>query len=219
MGPLSKTKKNMKKYISILMLLMAAITSVNASAESRWGIVAGANINRFPAYQEGIYKLYDANNAVGGSLGVNGEIFFPGIGMGVDGSLIYNYTQAKLHLGQQEVWASQGIDVEKATMHTLEIPLNLKWRYIKMDGFENKLYPFLFAGPSINIMLGNSDGGSMKYTSTALGLHVGFGVEVMRRFQVSALHEWGITQSFKTKLLEDNAHKIHAWKIRATYFF
>ncbi|MGN0214599.1 MAG: porin family protein [Muribaculaceae bacterium] len=209
----------MKKYISILMLLMLAMTSVKASAESRWGIVAGANINHFTAYQSGIYKLYDVDNSVGGSLGVNGEIFFPGIGMGVDASMIYNFTQAKLHLGQQEVWASQGIGVEKVTLHMLEIPLNLKWRYIKMDGFENTLYPFIFAGPNINIILGHDDGGSMKYTTTSLGLHAGFGVEVLRRFQISASHEWGISQVFKTKLLDDNAHKIRTWHIRATYFF
>ena len=210
---------NMRKLISRLMIVMMAAVAVSASAESRWGIVAGANINEFPAYQRGIYKLYEAERTVGGSLGVNGEIFFPGIGMGVDASLIYNYTQAKLHLGEQKIWQLQGVDVEKATMHVLEIPLNLKYRYINLNGIENKIYPFLFAGPTINILLGHNDGGHLDYTTTSLGMHVGFGVELMRKFQISASHEWGLSQAFKTKLLDDNAHKLRTWHIRATYFF
>ena len=209
----------MKKVLSVIVMLMMASSAVTAMAESRWGIVAGANVNSFPAFQTGIYKLYEAENTVGGSVGVNGEIFFPGIGMGVDGSLIYNYTQAKLHLGEQKIWQSQGVDVEKPVMHVLEIPLNIKYRYINLNGIENKIYPFVFAGPNINILLAHSDGGHMEYTTTSLGLHVGFGVELMRKFQVSASHEWGLSQAFKTKLLDDNAHKLRTWHIRATYFF
>lgn len=209
----------MKKVLSVIAMLIVASSAVTAMAESRWGIVAGANVNSFPAYQTGIYKLYNADNTVGASVGINGEIFFPGIGMGVDGSLIYNYTQAKLHLGEQKIWQSQGVDVEKPTMHVLEIPLNVKYRYINLNGIENKIYPFVFAGPNINILLGHSDNGHMEYTTTSLGLHVGFGVEIMRKFQISASHEWGLSQAFKTKLLDDNAHKLRTWHIRATYFF
>ncbi|MGM9803344.1 MAG: outer membrane beta-barrel protein [Muribaculaceae bacterium] len=208
-----------RKLISIMIVLASVLMSGNVNAESRWGVVAGANINEFPAFQKGVYKLYDADRTVGGTIGINGEMFFPGIGMGVDASLLYNFTQAKLHLGEQPLWSQQGVDVEKMTMHVLEIPFNLKYRYINMNGFENKLYPFVFAGPNINIMLGNSDGGNMKYSSTVLGLHVGFGVELMRKFQISASHEWGVSQMFKTKLLDDNAHKMRTWHIRATYFF
>ena len=62
-------------------------------------------------------------------------------------------------------------------------------------------------------------GSNMKYTTTSLGMHVGFGVELMRKMQISVSHEWGLSQSFKTILLEDNAHKLRTWHIRYTYFF
>ena len=200
-------------------MMLSLVMAMTANAESRWGIVAGANINSFPAYQRGDYKLYDTGTSVGGTLGINGEIFFPGIGMGVDGSLLYDFTPATLQLGQREIWASQGIVEEKMKMHVLEIPLNLKYRYINLNGIENKIYPFVFGGPSINILLAHSDGGNMKYTTTSLGMHVGFGVELMRKMQISVSHEWGLSQSFKTILLEDNAHKLRTWHIRYTYFF
>ena len=209
----------MKRIFSIIVLLVAMATSFTMSAESRWGVVAGVNLNAFPAYQRGDYKLYDTNNTIGGTVGINGEIFFPGIGMGVDASLLYDFTPATLQLGQREIWASQGIGEEKIKMHILEIPLNLKYRYINLNGIENKIYPFVFGGPSINILLAHSDGGNMAYTTTSLGMHVGFGVELMRKFQISASHEWGLSQQFKTILLEDNAHKLRTWHIRCTYFF
>ncbi len=209
----------MKKIISLFIVLMSVVTAFNASAESRWGVVAGANVNMYPAYQRGEYKLYDADNTIGGTFGINGEIFFPGIGMGVDASILYNYADAKLHLGQREIWASQGVDTEHVKMHYLEIPLNVKYRYINLDGFENTLYPFIFAGPNVNFILKADDSGHMKYTTTSLGMHVGLGVELFRSFQVSASHEWGLSQMFKTKLLEDNAHKLRTWHIRCTYFF
>lgn len=209
----------MKRIFSIIVLLVAMATSITMSAESRWGVVAGVNLNAFPAYQRGDYKLYDTSNTIGGTVGINGEIFFPGIGMGVDASLLYDFTPATLQLGQREIWASQGIGEEKIKMHILEIPLNLKYRYINLNGIENKIYPFVFGGPSINILLAHSDGGNMAYTTTSLGMHVGFGVELMRKFQISASHEWGLSQQFKTILLEDNAHKLRTWHIRCTYFF
>lgn len=209
----------MKRIFSIIVLLVAMATSITMSAESRWGVVAGVNVNAFPAYQRGDYKLYDTSNTIGGTVGINGEIFFPGIGMGVDASLLYDFTPATLQLGQREIWASQGIGEEKIKMHILEIPLNLKYRYINLNGIENKIYPFVFGGPSINFLLAHSDGGNMAYTTTSLGMHVGFGVELMRKFQISASHEWGLSQQFKTILLEDNAHKLRTWHIRCTYFF
>lgn len=209
----------MKRIFSIIVLLVAIATSFTMSAESRWGVVAGVNVNAFPAYQRGDYKLYDTSNTIGGTVGINGEIFFPGIGMGVDASLLYDFTPATLQLGQREIWASQGIGEEKIKMHILEIPLNLKYRYINLNGIENKIYPFVFGGPSINFLLAHSDGGNMAYTTTSLGMHVGFGVELMRKFQISASHEWGLSQQFKTILLEDNAHKLRTWHIRCTYFF
>lgn len=199
--------------------MLSAVAAFNASAESRWGVVAGLNLNNYPAYQRGIYKLYDADAKFGGTLGVNGEIFFSGVGLGMDISFLYDYTAATLNLGEREIWSSQGITNEDITMHVLEIPINLKYRYINLDGFENKAYPFVFAGPNFNVIMAHSDGGNMSYTTTSLGLHCGLGVELMRKMQISVSHEWGISQMFKTKLLEDNAHKIRAWRLRFTYFF
>lgn len=204
-----------------LTVAAAVACSVGLGAEQRWGVVAGVNLNNFPGYQRGDYRLYDVNtNSLGVTAGVTGEMMFPGIGFGVSASLLYDYVQASPHLGQCEAWHSMGVeDVQKATMHVLEIPLSLRYRYINLNGIENKIFPFVFGGPTVNVLLAGGSKEYYAYTGVSLGLHAGFGVELMRRVQVAAVHEWGLSQSFKTHLLEDNAHKMRSWHIRATYFF
>ena len=206
----------MKRIFSILVLLaIIAIAPSSASAKFRWGATAGVNINSLKFKQD----IVSIGSTIGYAAGIQGELMFPGIGFGVDFGIGYDQQGAKVNLGEKLIWSSLGYGNEQVYLHNIHIPIHLKFKYTRLNGIENKIYPFVFGGPSINILLAHSDGGNMAYTTTSLGMHVGFGVELMRKFQISASHEWGLSQQFKTILLEDNAHKLRTWHIRCTYFF
>ena len=77
------------------MLMMAVAGAFQAVAETRWGVTAGANYNQVHFNQSDIFK---SDHTVGGNLGLTGELMIPGIGFGVDGSILYSMRNGKLHM-------------------------------------------------------------------------------------------------------------------------
>ncbi len=51
-----------------------------ANAQMRWGASAGINVNSMKFKQD----LFQVSQGVGESLGVRGEMMFPGIGLGIE---------------------------------------------------------------------------------------------------------------------------------------
>jgi hypothetical protein len=50
-------------------------------------------------------------------------------------------------------------------------------------------------------------------------MELGFGFEIMRDWQVTAVRNWGLTYATKTRLLDDFSARNRSWSIRVTYFF
>ncbi len=204
----------MKKFI-IALLALAAVSTVPASAQFRRGFTAGVNYTdlRFK------YDLVDVSQTVGYTAGVTGEMMFPGIGFGIDLGLLYEKMGAKINLGQKTVWSSLGYGNENVMLHYIHIPVHLRFKWTRMNGFEEKLAPFIFGGPDFTILAGHSNASAFKCAGGELGLTAGAGVELFRRWQVSATYTWGMTYALKTKLLDDYSARNRAWTVRVTYLF
>ncbi|MBQ7942255.1 MAG: PorT family protein [Muribaculaceae bacterium] len=205
----------MKKILSVLMLCVAMLGASSAVAQSRWGVVAGANFSNLSFDQ----NLFTVDKGVGATVGVMGELMMPGIGFGFDASLLYSQKGAKLHMGERPVWGLDGYGKENCMLHYLEIPLHLRFKFKNLNGLENVVMPILFAGPEFSFLLGHSKIDAMKYAGGELGLDVGVGFEILRKVQLSASRCWGLSYALKTKVLDDFSAKNRAWKISVTYLF
>lgn len=156
---------------------------------------------------------------VGGNVGITGELMIPGIGFGVDGSLLYSMRNGKLHMGDKKVWSSVGLGTENCILHYIDIPLNLKFRYHNLNGIENTIMPLAFVGPTISVLAGhNNVGDQLSYGKLTVGLHAGIGVELFNKVQVNAGYQFSIGESLKTKLLDENGAKNRTWFVNLTYF-
>lgn len=159
--------------------------------------------------------------------GVTGELMFPGIGFGVDFSAIYAIQGAKLHLGDKEIWASDGFGNQRAYLHTLSIPLNVRFKWTRMNGIEDWVAPFVFGGPVFDFTFAHGGLKSklpdiddpMKYAVGAIGLQCGFGLEIRKRWQIQGSYVWGMTYAIKAVKLTDFSARERYWTVRATYFF
>ena len=65
-----------------------------------------------------------------------GELMFPGIGFGIDFGLQYQMHDSKIHFGEKEVWASDGIESPNVALHNIQIPINLRFKYTQLNGIE-----------------------------------------------------------------------------------
>ncbi len=205
----------MRKYILSLAVVAAIITTVGASAQFRYGPMLGMDITTMKFNQ----KLFTVDSSVGFSAGLATELMFPGIGFGVDAGIFYQQRGATLHLGEREVWASQGYGKERCYLHYIEVPVNLRFKWTRMNGLEDYVAPFVFGGPTFSILAARSDIKALKYPFGDVGLTAGFGVEICRDWQVSGSYTWGLMTAASTRLLDDFDAKNRTWNVRVVYFF
>lgn len=206
----------MKKFLSLAIIVASlAVAALPASAQFRYGPTVGMDFTSLKFKQ----NLFDVSQVAGATVGVQGEMMFPGIGFGVDIAALYTMKGAKLNLGQREVWSSDGYGLERSYLHYLEIPVNLRFKWTRMAGLEDYVAPYVYGGPSFGFLLGHNRIDALKYAGGDLGVQCGLGFEILHKYQIQAGYTWGMTYSLKTAKLEDLSARNRAWTVRLTYLF
>ncbi len=205
----------MRKIVLSLMAVVAVVCSIGASAQFRYGPMIGVDITNLKFRQ----SLINVDQSVGFSAGLVTELMFPGIGFGINSGIYYEQRGATLHLGEKYIWSSQGYGDERSYLHYIEIPVHLRFKWTRMNGFEDTLAPFIYGGPSFSILAGHSDVKALKYAGGEMGLTLGIGVEIKHNWQLTGSYTWGMVYAEKTKLLDDFSAKNRTWDIRVSYLF
>ena len=205
----------MKKIILFITTLLIATAAASGQTTSRWGITAGATINEVHFKQ---HDIVPSKRAVGPQLGVTGEMNFSGIGFGVEGSLLYSLKQGKVNYGERTVWESQGFGDEMVSMHYLDVPLHLKFKYNRLGGAESTIMPMVYVGPQFSFLMHGNHGNINKYSPVSVYLDMGLGCELMERVQLRGGYNFSIGQSFHTKMLDENVAKNRTWYFNVTWF-
>lgn len=205
----------MKKIILFITTLLIASATASGQTTSRWGITAGATINEVHFKQ---HDIVPSKRAVGPQLGVTGEMNFSGIGFGVEGSLLYTLKQGKVNYGERTVWESQGFGDEMVSMHYLDVPLHLKFKYNRLGGAESTIMPMVYVGPQFSFLMHGNHGNLNKYSPVSVYLDMGIGFELMERVQLRGGYNFSIGQSFHTKMLDENVAKNRTWYFNLTWF-
>ena len=144
---------------------------------------------------------------------------FPGIGFGISSGLYYEQKGATLNLGEKVIWESQGYGKERSYLHYVTLPIHLRFKWTRMSGLEDYVAPFVYGGPTFGILVGHSHVRALRYAGGDVGLSVGGGFEVMRKWQISCSYTWGLTYAEKTRLLDDFSGKNRALSIQVSYLF
>jgi hypothetical protein len=203
----------LQKRLLATLLLVACIFP--AFSQFRWGPTVGANFSTYKFKQ----KLISVDQSVGFNAGVVSEIMFPGIGIGMDFGLQYDMHGAKLHLGEKEVWAADGFGNEQSYLHTIQVPINLRFKYTRLNGVEEKIAPFVYGGPIFSLTVAHSDVKALEYSGGCVMLQCGIGAEILRHYQISAGYCWGMTYETRTLKLDNFSARSRGWKVGLTYLF
>lgn len=201
-------------HIRLGLLALVLALGLPASAQLRWGPTVGATLSTLKFKQD----LIDVDRTVGFSAGMQGELMFPGIGMGLRLGAFYEGLGAKLHLGQKTIWSSQGYGTERSALHNLQLPLHLAFKPSRLGGLEEKFAPLVYGGPTFDITLAHNSVRALQYAGGDIGMTLGGGFEIMQRWQVTVSYTWGLSYIEKTRLLTDFSAKNRNWDFRVTYF-
>lgn len=202
----------MRKFITILIL---TLTALGASAEFRWGPTAGVNFSTLHWKQD----IAKTSMLTGFDAGVLGELMIPGIGFGIDLGLRYNLHGAKVNFGDHKIWAIDGIPNQKLWLHTLEIPINLKFKWTRMNGFERILAPFVYAGPVFNFTLATNKCPAIEHPAGYVAIQVAGGAEIFEHYQISAGYSWGVSYQVRTVKLDNYSAQPRGAFIQLSYLF
>lgn len=203
------------KHRLFITLALLAVCIMTAGAQMRFAAVAAPETTTLKFKQD----LVDVKRTFSGQAGVQGEVIFPGLGFGVDVGMIYSQLGAKVNLGQRKIWACQGYGDERVRLHTLQIPLHLRFKWTRMSGLEEIVAPFVYGGPDFDILLGHGKCDAFSYAGGGLSLTAGGGFELFQRYQVSFFYTWGMTYALKTQLLDNFSAKSRSMGVRFAYFF
>ncbi|MBO5780153.1 MAG: PorT family protein [Muribaculaceae bacterium] len=203
----------MKKILSTLIIIAALLTPAVASAQFRWGPTVGFDHTTMHFNQD----LISVDGKPGFQAGLLSELMFPGIGFGIDMGLMYTMRGAQVNFSEKTVWDDCGNP--RSYLHYIDIPINLRFKWTRMQGFEDYLAPYVFGGPIATIMVAHNNVDAFNYSGGDVGAQVGLGVEVFRNWQIQASYIWGLTYAVKTKLLDDFSAQNRTWSLRVTYLF
>ena len=209
-------KVQMKNNIRLFAVaIIAAVAAFAARGEFRWGPTAGVDFTNL-IFKQDIMRV---DKAIGPTLGVQGEMMFPGIGFGIDIGAMYSMQGATLHLGEKKIWAVDGYGKERSYLHTLSIPVNLRFKWTRMNGLEDYIAPYVFGGPVFDFHLGHNSLKAMNYAFGSIGMQAGLGVELWKRWQVQGSYVWGLTYAMKAVKLIDFSGRCSYWTVRVAYMF
>ena len=164
------------------------------------------------------HDLLDTERGVGPLVGVTGELNIPGIGFGVDASALYSMRSGKVNYGEHLAWSSLGYGNETVKMHYIDVPINLKFKWHKMNGLEEKIMPLVYAGPTFSFLAAKNCTDLNSYSPVSVYVHFGLGCELMRRVQVAVDYSFGVGETLHTHLLDENVAKNRTWSAHVTYF-
>lgn len=209
----------MKKARIILLALTLAL-SLGASAQTKFGIRAGANLVNMKI-SDGIDNL-QGNNRAGFYIGPTVKFTLPIVGLGVDVSAVYDQRTS-------EVSAEDDLGnttTENVTARAINIPINVRYGV----GLGSLADIFVFAGPQFGFniskdkMLGVTD---WTWRSSNFSVNLGVGCTVLSHLEVKANYNIACGKTAEattidavTKTVKSvSKSKYNSWQIGVAYYF
>ena len=171
------------KSIKTLLLALAIVIAIPASAQFRWGVRLGTEVNSMRLDK----SVFNNENRAGFTGGLMCEFTVPIIGVGFDLSAMYVH-----RVSNSTVTTSNADDaalVESSRFKNrdyIEIPLNLKYK-LSLPVVSKILVPYVTTGPSFSVLT-SKRAITEAYKNKALDVawNFGLGLQFFNHLQVSA---------------------------------
>ena len=194
----------MKKLLSTLMVMVCLALAIPAQAQIHFGVKAGLNVSKLHLSKDIVSK----DNRAGFFVGPTAEFTLPVLGLGIDGSLLYNQF---------------GVDSEEgtSTKKSIEIPINLKGNI----GFSSLVGAYVAVGPQFGFNVGDRWFNNIcEFKKNTTSFNVGVGLKMFSHLQVGANYNFALKDNGKIHVedLEDLTtigFKQNTWQVSVAYIF
>lgn len=194
----------MKKLLSTLMVIACLALAIPAQAQIKFGVKVGLNVSKLHLSKETL----SSDNRAGFFVGPTAEFTLPLLGLGIDGSVLYNQF---------------GVDSEEgtSTKKSIEIPINLRWTV----GFSSLVGAYVAVGPQFGFNVGDRWFDEVcEFKKNTTSFNVGAGLKLLGHLQVGANYNFALKDNGKIHDgdIEDLAtigFKQNTWQVSVAYLF
>ena len=207
----------MKKYL-VFTAIAVLFMVLPAQAQLKWGLKAGVNLSSMSLGD--LQGSVNPSNYTGFQVGPIMEFTVPIVGIGMDAAILYSQTGVKIPKIEGLKDASETIK-----NGNILVPVNLKYKF----GLMGLAGVYATVGPYASFNVANNLLSDAKTKSFGAGLNFGLGVELLKKLQVGANYQLGLTDNYGASSglqLVENAiltpitgGKSHVWSITAAFFF
>lgn len=214
------------KRLYLLLIAFMALT-MTANAQFQFGVEGGLNLNKLKL-SDNLPDVSESNRA-GFFVGPKVKFMLKGIGLGIDGAILYSNQTASFDINGS---------TESKHLHFIEVPVNIRYHI----GLGSKAAIYIATGPQWNWNVGDKEWNvgkvvdattnavsnlSTTFESSSLSWNVGLGLILLKHLQVGATYNIPITKGgniLKTAVNTisdaiDSDVKNNTWQIRLGYFF
>lgn len=194
----------MKKLLSTLMVIACLALAIPAQAQIKFGVKAGLNVSKLHLSEE----TFSSDNRAGFFVGPTAEFTLPLLGLGIDGSVLYN---------QFSVDSEEGTSTKKS----IEIPINLRWTV----GFSSLVGAYVAVGPQFGFNVGDRWFDEVcEFKKNTTSFNVGAGLKLLGHLQVGANYNFALKDNGKIHSgdIEDLTtigFKQNTWQVSVAYLF
>ena len=194
----------MKKLFSTLMVIACLALAIPAQAQIKFGVKVGLNVSKLHLSKETL----SSDNRAGFFVGPTAEFTLPLLGLGIDGSVLYNQF---------------GVDSEEgtSTKKSIEIPINLRWTV----GFSSLVGAYVAVGPQFGFNVGDRWFDEVcEFKKNTTSFNVGAGLKLLGHLQVGANYNFALKDNGKIHSgdIEDLTtigFKQNTWQVSVAYLF
>ena len=202
----------MKKIFTLILVAVATMVAVPASAQVQFGLKGGLNVTNMSLNDD----ILKTENRAGFFIGPTVKFTLPIVGLGVDASALYDQREAEV----------KGSD-EKIKQQAINIPVNLRYGV----GLGETASLYFFAGPQFGFNVGDkehklTDGETWKLSGSTLSVNFGLGVMILNHVQIGANYNLVCGKTGEISSVWDGAKtgiknkaRANAWQISAAYYF
>ena len=201
----------MKKFFLAVAMLFIIGGATTASAQFKFGIVAGMNMSKL-SFDDG--KYFNSERA-GWYVGPKVWFNIPIVGLGVNASAQYSQRRMNVKSGDGEDAVS-----DSKNLNTIEIPINVRYTL----GLGSIASVYAETGPQFGFNVGNKTVSEVaKFKSSNVTWNVGIGARVLGHLEAGV--GYNIALSKFGELVPDaltgtkNDFKSNTWQVQVAYLF
>lgn len=213
----------MRKIKHIILAVIATVAvAMPASAQFRFGIKAGMNVNSVSFNTDDLKNNFDKENRSGFFGGITTEFTVPIIGLGFDLSVLYSHRNVEGDIKGNNDLENILKNEDFRKQDYIEIPLNLKYK-LSLPAISKIIAPYVTTGPSIAFKCSKAAvTDAYKEKKFDAAWNVGGGVQLIEHLQIGVNYSWGMTKALEYVGVGNepaDLGKINGWKISAAWFF